>query len=193
MHDSASITTRLNATSMEHKAFDFYGTYNLDLNNVGTFRLGLNATFVDSYKYDLGEGLPKGDAAGSQNEQLIDIPPIPEWRVTGTLNWFLGNHSAMLRVRWVDDFLLSFNSSGLQAAQEAFRGTNKAGDITYTDISYTYAFQGLLGSDRATIFEVGGRNIFDEFPAVQLNLGGIESFVHDIRGAMWYLRLKQDI
>ena len=96
------LTTRLNATKMEHRAFDFYSRYHLNLSSWGSFIFDLNATLVDEYSYDLGPGLPSGDAAGSQNEQLSDIPPIPELRVTGTINWPLNNHSAMLRCRWID-------------------------------------------------------------------------------------------
>lgn len=187
------VTTKLNATEMEHKAFDFYGSYNLELNNWGTFVIDVNATFVDEYNFDLGPGLPSGDAAGSQNEQLIDIPPIPELRVTTTINWALNNHSAMIRVRWIDEFDLSFNSSGLMAGQLAINGTGVSDDITYTDVKYAYTFPDLLGSDRETTVEIGGRNIFDEFPDPIFNLGGLETFVHDIRGAMWYVRLNQDL
>jgi iron complex outermembrane receptor protein len=187
------ITTRLNATQMKHKAYDFYGTYVLGLDTIGTFTFNLMATFVDEYSYDLGPGLPSGDAAGRQNEELIDIPPMPEWRVNGTLNWLLGGHSAMIRLRWTDGFDLSFNSSGLQAAQVAVNGTDRMKSILYTDINYSYRWEGLFGESRDTTFEFGGRNIFDEYPPVLLNLGGIESFVHDIRGAMWYIRLKQDL
>lgn len=187
------LTTRLNATKMEHRAFDFYSRYHLNLSSWGSFIFDLNATLVDEYSYDLGPGLPSGDAAGSQNEQLIDIPPIPELRVTGTINWTLNNHSAMLRVRWIDEFDLSFNSSALFGGQLFFNGTDKADDIFYTDVKYAYTFTDLLGNDLETTLEIGGRNIFDEFPEPQFNLGGLETFVHDIRGAMWYVRINQDI
>lgn len=186
------ITTKLNATQMKHKAYDFYASYNLGLETLGNFTFNLDATYVDEYSYDLGPGLPSGDGAGSQNEQLIDIPPVPEWRVNGTINWFKGNHSAMVRVRWTDGFDLSFNSTALQAGQVFFNGTDKMDDIFYTDVNYAYRFEGLFGEGRDTTVEVGGRNIFDEFPDPIFNLGGIETYVHDIRGAMWYLRLKQD-
>ncbi len=56
-----------------------------------------------------------------------------------------------------------------------------------------YAEEGVIEEIVVTVVEVGGRNIFDEFPDPQFNLGGIESFVHDIRGAMWYARLTQDL
>ena len=86
--------------------------------------------------------------AGSQNEQLIDIPPVPELRVTGTINWTLNNHSAMIRARWIDDFQLCFNSAALFCGQLFFNNTDMADDILYTDIKYSYTFPDLLGSDR---------------------------------------------
>ena len=47
--------------------------------------------------------------------------------------------------------------------------------------------------DRATTIEIGGRNIGDELPDPLFNLSGIETFLHDPRGAMYYLRLNQEI
>jgi hypothetical protein len=122
----------------------------------------------------------------------VDLPPLPEWRAVGQLNWSLSNHSAMIKVRWIDEFDLSFNNARLDLFQKLLR-TDTADDIYYTDINYAYRFQNLLGEDRETMFEVGGRNVFDEMPDPLLNLGGIESFVHDIRGAMWYVRVTQDL
>ena len=179
---------------MTHKALDMYANYTLPWQDWGMFNLNIDATYVDEYTYDLG--LPfttPGDAAGSQNEQLIDIPPIPPWRVVSTLNWSYNNWAAMARARWIDEFDLSFNSAALQAGQVFFNGTDKLDSITYVDINASYAFQGLLGEGRETLVEVGGRNIFDEYPDPILNLGGIETYVHDVRGSMWYLRVTTDI
>jgi outer membrane receptor protein involved in Fe transport len=74
----------------------------------------------------------------------------------------------------------------------AFHNTLKFDSIVYTDLTYAYTFDNLIG-ERSTTIEVGGRNIFDEFPDPTFNLGGIESFVHDIRGRMIYVRWNQDI
>jgi outer membrane receptor protein involved in Fe transport len=186
-------TFRTNASEMTHKALDLYARYTLPWDQWGLFRLNLEATYVDEYTYDIGlPGTTPGDAAGKQNEQLIDIPPIPQWRAVGTVNWTWNNWAAMIRGRWIDSFDLEFNSGALQAAQFAFRD-DKADDIMYIDMSVSYAFQNLLGEGKETTLEVGGRNITDEYPDPLLNLGGIESFVHDIRGDMWYLRLTTDI
>lgn len=192
---------RLNAQEMEHTAWDFYSRYNLSLNNWGDFVFGLNATLADEYTYDLGTvdidatGNPSqvaGDGVGNQNEQVSEIPPMPEWRINGTINWLWGNHAARIRARWIDGFDLQFNSSGLQNLHLARGGELKVDDITYIDINYKYTFDRLLG-DRSTTIELGANNVTDEFPDPFFNLGGLETFVHDIRGRMWYVRLNQDI
>lgn len=74
-----------------------------------------------------------------------------------------------------------------------FNGTLVMDDILYTDVNYSYTFTDLFGGDRETTVEVGGRNVFDEFPDPIFNLGGIETYVHDIRGRTWYVRIGQDI
>ncbi len=196
--DSTGIVTRvdtslLNAQSMKHKAYDFYGTYVLSTDSAGIFNVDLRATLVDEYSYDLGFGIPPGDGVGKQNESIAEVPPIPEWRVTGSFGWTLGGHSAFVRLRWMDEVQIDFNSGALQSAQIAINGTDVMKDMLYTDIQYSYTWEGLFGGTRNTVVEFGGRNIFDEFPDPIFNLGGIETFLYDIRGATWYLRFKQDI
>jgi outer membrane receptor protein involved in Fe transport len=188
------LVDQVNAQEMEHAAWDFYGSYNLGLNNFGDFTFGLNATFADKYTYDLGTGDPRdsGDGVGNQNEQVSEIPPLPEWRVNGTVHWFLGNHAARVRVRWIDAFDLQFNSAGLQTLHGLRGGEDHVDAITYVDLNYKYTFDDLIG-DGSTTVEVGANNVFDEYPDPFFNLGGIETFVHDVRGRMWYLRLNQTL
>jgi iron complex outermembrane receptor protein len=171
---------------MEHTAWDFYGRYNLDTDLLGTFVFTANATYAEEFLYDLGIGAAgQGDGAGRQNETIQEVPPVPEWRVNANVNWFRGGHSAMVRVRWIDEFFqdIEFFSSFNPPTIES---------MTYTDVNYAYTWDNLWG-DRSTRIEIGARNVFDEFPEPIFNLGGIETFVHDIRGRMMYLRINQDI
>lgn len=188
------IVDRLNAQQMEHTAWDFYGRYNLAFENFGSFTFGLSATWAEEYTFDLGTGDPadSGDGVGNQNEQVAEIPPLPEWRVNGTVNWFLGNHAARVRVRWIDGFDLQFNSAGLQTLHGLRGNPDSVDDITYVDLNYEYTFENLLGVG-STKVEIGANNVFDEFPDPIFNLGGIETFVHDVRGRMWYVRLNQTL
>ena len=97
-----------------------------------------------------------------------------------------------LRARWIDGFEYSFNSGALLAGQIALNGRSAAASMTYIDANYAYTFDSLIG-DRATRFEVGARNLGDRYPEPFFNLGGIETFVHDIRGRMMYIRINQEI
>jgi iron complex outermembrane recepter protein len=188
------ITQPINAQAMKHIAWDFYARYNVPYERFGNFSINVSGTYVDEYSYRLGEGLPTADGAGRQNESVAEVPPIPEWRINTTVNWFLGGHSAMARLRWIDEFDIDFNSAALQSAHvNVFGRGTKIDAIAYVDLNYGYRFANLLGIGRETHFEVGVRNVFDEFPDVLFNLGGIESFVHDIRGRTWYARLSQDL
>ena len=189
---SRVIVSRLNAQTMKHRALDLYARYDLDLGGFGSMVFNLDGTQALEYSYDLGLGIPAGDGVGSQNESIAEVPPMPEFRVNATMNWSLGNHSALLRARWIDGFDYSFNSGALLAGQIAINGRSAAASMTYIDANYAYTFDSLLG-DRATRFEVGARNLGDRFPTPFFNLGGIETFVHDIRGRMMYIRINQEI
>ena len=173
-------TSRVNAQEMMHKAWDFYGRYTFSFDTFGTFTAGLSATYVDEFSFDLGGGIA-GDGAGKQNENVAEVPPMPNWRVNGTINWFRGGHAGVLRVRRISEF----------EQDTAFFGNQGDADpATYVDVQYGYQFTDLLGTGREARLEVGIRNLMDYFPDPQFNLGGIESFLHDIRGRIWYGRVN---
>lgn len=200
-------TSYVNANTMNVKSYDFYANYLLATSNWGDYQFSLNATLMDEYKYDLGGPL-KGDGVGKQNDTIGAVPPTPEWRVTGTLNWNYGNHHVLLRGRWTDEITINGLSTGLNglAAAGSF-GTlafiqfcdlpscyrNVIDSELLIDIAYSYQFHDLFGSDRTTRIEVGSRNVTDEMPDVQMTLGGMDTFISDPRGRMVYLRLNQDI
>lgn len=186
-------TSRLNAQQMKQKAWDFYGRYTRSFDTFGTFTWGLSATYVDEYSFDLGLGIPKGDGAGKQNENIIAVPPMPRWRVNGTINWLYGNSTAVVRVRRISEFDMGFNSAGLQGGQAFFNGTLVFDPATYIDLQYGYQFTDVLGTGREAQLEVGVRNLTDYFPDPIFNLGGIETFVHDIRGRIFYGRINVNL
>ena len=48
----------------------------MELGDWGALDLGLAATYVDEYAYDLGIGAPGvGDGVGQQNDTIQEIPP----------------------------------------------------------------------------------------------------------------------
>ena len=188
-------TEWLNAQSMEHTAWDFTADYSMALGDWGMLDLGLAATYVDEYTYDLGGGIPKGDGVGLQNDQIQEIPPTPEWRFRGQANWNFNNFNVLLATRWSDSIDLDasfFGNPGICGGALGGPGGCEIEDLWYVDATVTWVADGLIG-DRTTVFEIGGRNIFDEEPDEIWYLSGIETFVHDPRGGTWYLRVTQDL
>lgn len=187
-------TSRINAQEMLNRALDVYGRYNLSTNSFGDFVFNLGMTQALEYSYNLGTGDPldNGDGVGFQNEQISEVPPMPEFRINGGVSWFMGNHAAGVRFRWMDGITLQFNSPALLGAQVAINGTDQLEDMMYTDVNYSYTFPSLFGQ-RETRIEIGANNVLDELPVPFFNLGGAETYLHDLRGRMVYLRLNQDI
>jgi hypothetical protein len=181
---------------------DFDITYRFEADEIpviggdyGSFSVGLNGTWVDTYEFVL-TGLPDEvcpgstkrppcEGVGKRNDRTSVVPPIPEWRMNARLNWGYGNHNATLTARYIDEIE---EDSVFRAANPKF-----INDITTFDLQYTYAIDGLFGGDRATKVTVGGINIFDRLIPGMLTLGGLETFLHDPRGAMWYVRFNQDV
>lgn len=182
------LASTVNANTMKTRAVDLYGRYRLATSKFGNFGFKLEGTYVAEFSYDLGFGANKGDGAGSQNESVGEVPPLPQWRVTGTVNWNLNAHHVLLRLRWIDSFKQDMDNAYFAAINP-----KEFPSITYTDLTYSYTFNNLFGGDRPTTLEVGGRNIFDEMPKPMKFLGAIETFVYDVRGEMWFVKLVQDL
>ena len=62
---------------MDTTSIDIYATYDLDLEGLGSLRLGLDATQVQEFSYTLVNGV-SGEAVAEQNGPLTDIPPLLE-------------------------------------------------------------------------------------------------------------------
>ena len=75
------IGTYVNAQEMDTTSIDMYATYDLDLDGLGSLRLGLDATQVQEFSYTLVNGV-SGEAVGEQNGPLTDIPPLPELQLS---------------------------------------------------------------------------------------------------------------
>ena len=169
----------VNADKMEHTAWDLYADYTMQFDNVGMFRLGIQGTLIDEYTYDFGGG-NSGDGMGQQNLGIDVIPPLPELRLVGTVNWNLGDHAVMVRARWNDEVDASFSGEVLES-------------LTYIDLTYSYSGRGWSGDNSITTFEIGARNLTDEYPKPDGAFGaGIELALHDPRGRMLFGRIKHE-
>ena len=176
------IGTYVNAQEMDTTSIDMYATYDLDLDGLGSLRLGLDATQVQEFSYTLVSGV-SGEAVGEQNGPLTDIPPLPELQLSGSANWrFSDNQSILMRARWKEEVNGSY-TWGFQ------KETNTIEALTYIDLTYNLNLNGLVG-DSTTRVEVGARNLLDKYPKVIGGLGGIDLFIHDPRGRTLFARVK---
>lgn len=202
-------TSSVNAASMIWQGIDFEVKYQFDAEeipliggNYGSFNASFVGTYVDSFTYKLTPALdevcpgdagspvadrrigvtPPCEAAGNRNDTVPAIPPIPQWKINGRLAWSMGNHSATLLARYIDEV---YEDSGDP------RNPDFIPSEWFFDLTYSYDFSGFMGSDERTArLTIGGVNIFDTMPKPIFAFGAIESLVYDPRGAMWYGRLS---
>ena len=202
-------TSAINAASMNWKGADFDARYQFEAQEIpliggdyGSFVVGLTATYVQSFQYRLspaadatcpGDGgkeladkligvMPPCEAAGNRNDTVPEIPPIPEWKINGRLNWTMNNHSATLLTRYIGEI---YEDSGDN------RNPDFLPSEVYFDATYSYVFTELLGdSAREARVTIGGINIFDTMPTPIFTFGAMETLLHDPRGALWYARLN---
>ena len=168
----------LNANAMEHTAYDVYANYSLNTDNFGSFRFDVNATQIDEYTFDFGDG-NTGDAVGLQNLGIDVIPPLPETRVIGSINWNMGDHAVLVRARWADEVDATWGSI-LES-------------LTYVDLTYSMTGFDWSGDGSITTLEIGARNLTDEYPTPDGAFGaGIELALHDPRGRMFFGRVKHE-
>ena len=167
----------LNAQVMEHTAIDVYADYTWHTDDYGSLRVGIEATHIDEFSYDLGGGVT-GDAVGKQNLGIDVIPTLPEQRAIATVNWSRDNTNLLLRARWNKEVDAAWTATDIDA-------------LTYIDLTYTHRLDGLTGSGSNTVLEIGGRNITDQYPTPLGAFGAsIELAIHDPRGRMFFVRAK---
>lgn len=178
-----------NASSMLVRAIDLKFGYFFSAGDWGLFNLGLDATYVDTYRYQLSVDRPVVEAVGRQNALTGAVPPMPEWKANVRLGWSRDRHSANVIVRYLDDMIYDDNRNAFQAALpfSNYRHVDTLRASTITDASYSYRGFDALGGEFS--FTLGARNLFDRLPQKVPGLGGMESFLYDPTGRMLYGRI----
>lgn len=181
----------INAPSVDTDGLDFSARYDRDT-AWGRFSFDGRASWVNEYEIQITDTSPKFDAAGSRNFTNF-ARSIPEWRATATLGWLRGNHAANVIVRYIDSYEDDQNCLVADAVDPSIcrRGENIASHTT-VDARYSYVFPNLLGAeDRPTVLTVGAINLFDNDPPFVDTGLGFDTKVHDPRGRLVYMRVKQ--
>jgi iron complex outermembrane receptor protein len=203
---SLLVTPLVNAASVVWKGFDTSLTYQFEGNqlpyinrDIGSFTAGVQATYVQEFDAVASAGSATLSGAGRRNNATGFLPPTPRLRANTRFNWSLGQHGISLIGRYTD---------GVKnpASEEPFGGvsafvlglnnvTNPMRDIpshTEWDLQYRFSTDRLIG-DRRSAIDFGAINVFDRAPPAIRTLGGLETFLHDPRRRIWYVRISQEI
>ncbi|MES3008669.1 MAG: TonB-dependent receptor [Pseudomonadota bacterium] len=182
-----------NASSMLVRATDMKLSYRFDLNGIGFFNVALDASYLETYAYQLRPDRPVVEGVGAQNEPTGAVPPLPRWKGNLSVGWTAGQHSANMTVRYLHDMDFDANPFDYQARLpfSNFRNPTELHAFTTVDASYNFSQVEALGGEFS--FTVGARNLFDRLPQKVPMLGGIESILYDPTGRMLYGRVSYQL
>jgi iron complex outermembrane recepter protein len=189
-----------NASSMLVEAYDVDFRYSFDLpeilgvDDLGTWTVGLQATYLEKYEYQLSPLESVEQAVGHQSAFTGAVPPMPRIKGTARIGWSRGSHSASLNGRYLHDL----RYDGYSGFYTGYAGFNLNSDVvsrnptrlrksTIADFAYNYRGYEALGGELN--FTVGSRNVFDRMPQRMPMLGGTESILYDAMGRTIYARI----
>jgi len=189
-------TSTINAETVKVTAYDIQGSYTLGFDNIGDFRIGLQATYVDEFLFQSDPTQPIQDGAGKYNDNTSAAPELPKLKANLNLGWNLGNHSVNGIVRYVDD--IPVYDGPTFTFMDFFGGTYRPGNITetgvkaWTDLDLAYTYRGLNVFDGELAFSLGSRNVFDRQAQRSPEFAGVIGGLQDPRGRIIYGRLVYD-
>lgn len=185
-----------NAETVKVTAYDMQGNYSFSLDNIGDFRVGLQATYVDEFLYQGDPTQPIVDGAGKYNDTTSAAPELPQLKANLRVAWSSGNHSVSSTVHYregIDEY-----DGPLYTHMDFFGGTYRPGNITetgvlaWTDMDIAYSYRGLSVWDGEMSFTLGSRNVFDREAQRSPEFAGVLGGLDDPRGRIIYGRLVYD-
>jgi outer membrane receptor for ferrienterochelin and colicin len=184
-----------NASTMLVKAWDTTLAYGFALQDIGlgdwgNLNMVLNATYVDTYTFQLQSDSPILEAVGNQNNDFGAVPPMPELQANLRLNWVFGQHSLSATGRYVDEVNFDANEFSFQQffPGSEWRSTDVIRAWSQMDMFYAYRdLEALGGSFNLT---VGARNVFDRMPQRTGMIAGVEAVMQNPLGRVIYARVN---
>jgi len=185
-----------NASSMLVRAWDTQIDYGFSLDDVGLNGWGnidmqLQATYVDTYTFQLAVDLPAREAVGRQNNDYGAVPTIPQIRANLRINWSLGNHTVSATTRYIDEVI--FDASEF-SFQQFFPGAEWGGPTdklrTWTQLDMFYSYRGFEAFGSEFNFSVGARNLTDRMPQKTGMIAGVAAESQDVLGRVVYARMN---
>lgn len=203
VRNSADITTpdRIlqsdsNAATMLVRAWDTQVDYGFSMDDVGLngwgdINLQLQATYMDTYQFQLEKGGVVRDAVGHQNSNYGAVPTTPQVRANMRINWALGNHTVSATTRYIDEVDFDANEFSFQAG---FPGAKWGGPTdklrTWTQLDMFYSYRGYEAVGGEFSFSVGARNLFDRMPQKTGMIAGVAAESQDVLGRVVYARVN---
>jgi len=186
----------VNAQSVKVTAYDIQGNYRFSLDNIGDFRINLQATFMDEFLYQDDEDSPILDAVGKTNLLTGTAPSVPELKANLRLGWVRDNHAITGTVRYVDE--VEWDGTNYIPIIQRFANTNPNPSIvggkirawTDFDLAYTYRGINLYGGELG--ISVGSRNLFDRQAQRTPDFAGVMGEMQDPMGRSIYARMVYD-
>lgn len=184
-----------NASTMLVRAIDTQLDYNfslsdLGLGNWGDVRVGLQATYVDTYAFQLQQDDPVLEAKGNQNNDYGAVPPIPEWRANLRVGWTMGQHSVVATGRYVDEMVFDANEFSFQRFFPGSEWHHTDVINAWSQMDMFYSYRGLEAFGGDFNFTVGARNVFDRMPQKTGMIAGVIATLQDPLGRVLYARVN---
>ena len=185
-----------NAETVDVTAWDLQANYRLSLDNIGDFRVGLQATYVEEFLYQTRPTDPVLDGAGNYNDQSAAAPNLPAIRANLQIGWTRGNHSINTITRYVDK--VDNYDGPLFTHLDAFGGFHRPAGIVetgvkaWTQLDASYTYRGVEVFDGELSFTIGGRNLTDREPQRSPEFAGVLGALQDPLNRVIYARAIYD-
>ncbi len=185
----------INAEFVKVTSWDIDANYNFGFDNIGDFRVGLRATYVQEFLIQSDPESPVRDVAGGYNYRTAAAPELPHWKANLRMGWTNGNHSVVSTVHYIDD--LPYDGP-TYSHMDYFSGFYRPGNIVdtgiyaWTDMDIAYTYRGLEILDGEMSMTIGSRNVFDREPQRSPEFMGVVGGLQDAMGRNLYARLVYD-
>lgn len=184
-----------NASKMLVQAWDTQLSYGFSLdavglNDWGNIDISAQATYMDTYEFQLDADKPVIEAVGGQNNDFGAVPAVPQVRANLRVNWTLGNHSVSATGRYIDDVIFDANEFSFQ--QFLPGSTWRSTDVlkAWTQLDAFYSYRGFEFWEGEFNFILGARNLTDRMPQKTGMIAGVEAQLQDPLGRVLYARVN---
>lgn len=186
----------VNAQSVKVTAYDIQANYQFSMDNIGDFRINLQATYMDEFLYQDDPDSPTLDGVGKANLLTGTAPAVPELKANLQLGWVRDNHAITGTVRHVGE--VEWDGTNYTSIILRFANTNPDPSIvggkvrawTDFDLAYTYRGINLYGGELG--ISVGARNLFDREAQRTPDFAGVMGELQDPMGRSIYARMVYD-